>query len=149
MKIVKRVLLFIIIVILVIVSYFTIDGYSMYKNKISEKSIEDRIADLKNDESYTPISEVPDYYLNAVVAIEDHRFYSHFGVDVLATSRAMIDNIFSFKMKGGRKFYFTTSCQKFMLHTRKNFNQKNCRTFCCLSFGKRLWKRWNTWNLYK
>lgn len=101
MKVFKRILLFIIVVIFVTVSYFIVDGYFMYKDKIDEKSIEDRIADLRNDENYTKVSEVPDYYLDAVVAIEDHRFYSHFGVDILATSRAMIDNIFSFKMKGG------------------------------------------------
>lgn len=110
MKILKRFLLFIIIVILITASYFIATGYEMYKAKIDEKSLEDRIAELRDDESFTPISEVPEYYLNAVVAIEDHRFYSHFGVDVLATSRAMLDNIASFKMKGGRKFYISTSC---------------------------------------
>ena len=68
---------------------------------MEEKSLEDRIAELKSDESYTNISEVPDYYKNAIIAIEDHRFYRHFGVDVIATSRAMLNNIVSFKMQGG------------------------------------------------
>ena len=68
---------------------------------MEEKSLEDRISELKSDESYTNISEVPDYYKNAIIAIEDHRFYRHFGVDVIATSRAMLNNIVSFKMQGG------------------------------------------------
>lgn len=68
---------------------------------MKEQSLEDRIAELKSAESYTHISEVPDYYKNAIIAIEDHRFYRHFGVDVIATSRAMINNIVSFKMQGG------------------------------------------------
>lgn len=68
---------------------------------MEEKSLEDRIAELKSDESYTNISEVPDYYKNAIIAIEDHRFYRHFGVDVITTSRAMLNNIVSFKMQGG------------------------------------------------
>lgn len=76
-------------------------GYILYKDAMQEKSLEDRIAEIKEDESYTKVSEVPDYYKNAIIAIEDHRFYRHFGVDVIATSRAMLNNIISFKMQGG------------------------------------------------
>ena len=101
MKILKRVLLFIVIIILIAISYFIATGYKMYKDKMDEKSLEDRIADLRAEESFTPILELPKDYLNAVIAIEDHRFYNHFGIDILATSRAMLNNIVSFKMKGG------------------------------------------------
>ena len=107
MRILKRILICIFIIILSILSYFVISGYTMYKDKIDEKSISDRIEELRSEENYTKISELPDYYLDAVVAIEDHRFYSHFGVDILATTRAMIDNVISLKMNGGRKFYFS------------------------------------------
>ncbi len=110
MKFFKRVLLFIVIIILIVVSYFTVTGYKMYRDKMAEKSLEDRISELRADESFTPISEVPKDYLNAVVAIEDHRFYNHFGVDILATSRAMLDNILSFNINGGRKLNYSTSC---------------------------------------
>lgn len=122
MKVFKRILLCIFIVILGVSSYFISSGYKMYKDKINEKSIADRIEELKSDPSYTEISEVPAYYLNAVVAIEDHRFYSHFGVDVLATTRAMIDNIASFKMKGGRKFDFSAGSKEFVFYSGEDFD---------------------------
>ncbi len=38
------------------------------------------------------ISELPDYVPNAVIAIEDHRFYSHFGVDPIGLLRAVYTN---------------------------------------------------------
>ncbi len=101
MKILKKILLIVFIIISIIVIYFGIDGYSLYKKSMAEKSLEDRISELQMQDSYTKISEIPIYYKNAVVAIEDHRFYTHFGVDIIATSRAMIDNILSFEMKGG------------------------------------------------
>ncbi|MCI8396962.1 MAG: transglycosylase domain-containing protein [Clostridia bacterium] len=101
MKIFRRIILFILIVCIIIVSYFLVDGYILYKESITEKSLEDRISEIRSNESFTSISEVPSYYKDAVVSIEDHRFYSHFGVDIIATSRAMLDNILSFKMKGG------------------------------------------------
>ena len=81
--------------------YFGINGYLLYKDAVSEMSISDRVEQVRSDEHFTKLSDVPDYYKNAVVAIEDHRFYSHFGVDVVATSRAFVDNILSMELKGG------------------------------------------------
>ena len=43
MKIVKRALLFFIIVILIILAYLIFNGYLLYKEAIDEKSLEDRI----------------------------------------------------------------------------------------------------------
>src|SRR5260221_4185700 len=38
------------------------------------------------------LSELPDYVPNAVIAIEDRRFYSHFGVDPIGLMRAVYTN---------------------------------------------------------
>lgn len=101
MKIVKRLILFIIIVFIVIVTYFIVDGYLLYKDSISEMSIEDRVSNIQNMENFTELSELPDYYINAVVSIEDHRFYSHAGVDLIATTRALFNNIVTMEITGG------------------------------------------------
>lgn len=101
MKIVRRIILFIFIVFLVIVGYFTADGYMLYKKSMTETSLEDRIANIKESKNFTHLSDVPNYYKNAVVSIEDHRFYSHHGVDVIATSRAFINNIVTMELQGG------------------------------------------------
>ena len=39
------------------------------------------------------ISQLPDYVPNAVIAIEDHRFRSHYGIDPVGLARAMARNI--------------------------------------------------------
>ena len=101
MKIIKKLLLLILIIILVVITYFIFNGYVLYRNSMTIKSLDDRVQELRQSESFTKISDVPDYYKNAIISIEDHRFYSHSGIDILATSRAMLDNILSFKMKGG------------------------------------------------
>ncbi len=43
---------------------------------------------------HTPIDEMPDYLKNAFVAIEDHRFYRHGGVDILRTAKAAFHKVF-------------------------------------------------------
>lgn len=40
-----------------------------------------------------PLSEFPKYLIDALLAIEDERFYSHFGIDPIAIARAMATNI--------------------------------------------------------
>ncbi|MGV8840083.1 MAG: transglycosylase domain-containing protein [Bauldia sp.] len=40
-----------------------------------------------------PIAEMPDYLIASVLSTEDRRFYTHFGVDVFGTARALIENL--------------------------------------------------------
>ncbi|MEM8839400.1 MAG: transglycosylase domain-containing protein, partial [Pseudomonadota bacterium] len=40
-----------------------------------------------------PLSEMPVYLSEAIIAIEDRRFYSHFGFDIVGFSRAMLANL--------------------------------------------------------
>lgn len=136
MKFVKRFILFILVVFVVIISYFVFDGYSLYKDAISEMSIEDRIAEIRNNESFTHISDVPEYYKNAVIAIEDHRFYSHFGVDLVATSRAMIDDIVSFKMKGGGSSITQQVAKNLCFTQEKTLTRKVAELFVVFNLEK-------------
>jgi penicillin-binding protein 1A len=38
------------------------------------------------------LAEIPDHMKKAAMAIEDRRFYQHFGIDVLGTFRALVEN---------------------------------------------------------
>lgn len=47
------------------------------------------------------LEQVPPYLPEAVIAIEDRRFYSHFGVDPIGLARAMVTNITSGRLRQG------------------------------------------------
>lgn len=49
--------------------------------------------DTGEDRLPLALSDVPPDLLNAVVAVEDHRFYSHFGVDPIGIMRAFVTNL--------------------------------------------------------
>jgi penicillin-binding protein 1A len=51
--------------------------------------------------SAVPIKELPAYVPRAFVAIEDRRFYSHFGIDPIGIARAAFRNLTSSKVEGG------------------------------------------------
>ncbi len=50
-----------------------------------------RYGDMVGD--HVTLADVPPYLPQAIMAIEDRRFYHHFGVDVLGVMRAMVRNV--------------------------------------------------------
>ena len=74
----------------------------MYKEAIQETPLEEKVEEIKSKANYTKISELPQMYLDAVISVEDHRFYKHSGIDVIAIGRALINDI---KAMDFDKFY--------------------------------------------
>ena len=68
-------------------------GYDMYRNAIEDMSLEEKVASIREKEGYTALEDLPDVYKNAVISVEDHRFYRHFGIDPIAISRAVLHDI--------------------------------------------------------
>ena len=47
----------------------------------------------RQERIYIPIERIPKKLINAFISSEDKKFYSHFGIDVIAIFRAIIENI--------------------------------------------------------
>jgi penicillin-binding protein 2D len=48
-----------------------------------------------------PVTEMPDHLLNAIVAVEDNRFYTHKGLDFIGIGRAALRNLTAGEIKEG------------------------------------------------
>lgn len=75
----------------------------------------------KAHRQYVPYSEIPDDFVNALVASEDDRFFEHIGFDVVGITRAMIKNIAAGRIVQGG----STLTQQ----TAKNLFRRNERSF--------------------
>ena len=65
----------------------------MYSEAINEVPLEQKVAQIKEKDNYTTLDEMPDIYKKAVVSVEDHRFYTHGGIDIIAIGRAIWNDI--------------------------------------------------------
>ncbi len=43
--------------------------------------------------TWVPLSQIPKLMQSAVIAVEDERFYSHWGIDIRALARALIKDL--------------------------------------------------------
>ena len=92
-KLIRKLIGFILLVLFCVGGFYTAMGYGMYKSQINEKSIEKRIEEIREDKNFTPLSQIPQIYKDAVVSVEDSRFYKHSGVDIVALTRATFANL--------------------------------------------------------
>lgn len=93
MKILKKVLFVAILIVISISCIIIQSGYNMYKEALKEMPLDKKVASIRAKENYTKIDEVPNMYKNAVISVEDHRFYKHSGIDVIAINRALFNDI--------------------------------------------------------
>lgn len=92
-KFIKRLILFLLIIIILSGSIAFVVGYSYYSKVLKEKPFLNRIDEVTSKEHYVPFNELPAVYVNAVIAVEDHRFYKHGALDPIGIARAMYTNI--------------------------------------------------------
>lgn len=116
MKLVKKITITVLLIFICIGNYFICSGYQMYKNAINKMPLKDKITTIRQKGDYTKIDDMPQIYLKAVVSVEDHRFYKHFGIDVISIGRAFVNDIKKMKfVEGGstitqqlaKNIYFT------------------------------------------
>lgn len=101
MKILKKILIILLVLILVAGTICFIIGYSTYSKALEEKPLITRIDEIENSDNFVPFSELPKNYLNAVVAVEDHRFYEHGPIDFIAIGRAIWVNVSNWELREG------------------------------------------------
>ena len=93
MKWIKRLCSFIFLCILITGGILTYQGYTDYREAIEAKSVEEMSAEIESIDNYTTLDELPQTYIDAVLSVEDKRFYSHPGIDPIAIGRALVNDI--------------------------------------------------------
>lgn len=92
-KWILRILLVLLCTIFIIGGIFVFNGYQMYKEAINTISLSDKVDKVQQDDNYIKLEELPKDYKNAVVSVEDRRYYKHGPIDLIGIARATVTNI--------------------------------------------------------
>ncbi len=114
----------------------TLLGYGEYKALLKEKSLAASAAETRAKENFTPLSDLPDIYKNAVIAAEDHRFRLHFGVDPLGIARALMVNLRDGELKEGGSTITQQLIKNYYFPQRRDLVKKIAEAFLAVRMEK-------------
>ena len=128
-KFILKLLLILFVICFVIVGLYVIKGHYMYETALKESPIEEKIAEIKSKDNYTTLEEVPKIYKDAVIAVEDHRFYDHSGIDILAILGAVINDLSNGKLVQGGSTITQQICKNIYFTQDRRLERKVAETF--------------------
>ena len=100
-------------------------GYKMYHDALAEQHLDEKVAEIQADPDYTTLAEIPAIYLEAVVAVEDHRF----GIDLIAIGRAAWSNLTSWSLREGGSTITQQLAKNLYFTQEKSFIRKIAEMF--------------------
>lgn len=86
MKKFLKFLLFVLIAAAAVLGYL---GYDKYSAALDGTPLDSKVAEVRAQEHYTELDKIPKTFVNAMVAVEDKRFFRHNGFDPKGTMRAV------------------------------------------------------------
>ena len=101
MKFIRKLLISIILLVIIICSIVFLIGHSYYSKALKEKPLITRVDEITSQENFVKFEDMSSYYRNAVISVEDHRFYDHGPVDFIAIARAIFTNIKNGELQEG------------------------------------------------
>lgn len=93
LKMVRRLAMVLLVICVGLCLAVGVKGYRMYKGALAQTSLADKVDSIRAREDYTTFEELPPIYVEAVLSVEDHRFYSHPGIDPIAIGRAAFNDL--------------------------------------------------------
>ena len=136
-KFLIKVCIIIILVVSAVCGIFGYKGYSMYKEAITQTSIKNKIEEIKaSKENYTEYSKLPKDYINAVIAVEDRRFFEHNGIDAISILRAILKDITSMKLVEGGSTITQQLAKNTYFTQRKEITRKIAEIFMAFEYEK-------------
>lgn len=102
-------------------------------NEIGQRGI------LHNDA--VPLSEIPDSVIKATMATEDRRFFEHYGIDVLGTFRALVENLRANDVVQGGSSLTQQLAKNLFLSSERSLQRKIKEVFLSFLLESRFSKR--------
>lgn len=92
MKWIKRIVALLLLAVLLWAGVTCYHGYQMYTEALAECPIAEKVEAVTSQPHFTRLGALPEVYIDAVLAVEDRRFYSHCGFSLWSTARAVVRN---------------------------------------------------------
>lgn len=101
LKIALRVILILIGLVILVTGFFAIKGAVLWSSSKKELSVTQAAENIRGDAEFVKYDELPQFYIDAVISVEDRRFFKHNGISVKSIIRAALYDIKSKSLDQG------------------------------------------------
>jgi penicillin-binding protein 1A len=133
------------VILAVTVGIPSIEEMKQYKPAAGTKIYADDdvlVGELKAEKGiFIPINAIPENIINAVIAVEDSRFWKHKGIDYLAIARAIVKDIIHIGFKEGGSTITQQLAKVMFLTPEKTFKRKLREAALAVKIEKNLDKK--------
>ena len=135
-KLIKKLIKLGLIVVILVGSIIGLLGYFKYKEAISEMPIGKVVASIREDTSFVPLVEITPDFTDAIVAIEDHRFYEHGAFDFISLVRATFANLHAKEVTQGGSTLTQQVAKNLYFSNDQSFIRKVAELFVAFDLEK-------------
>ena len=132
----RRLVVLVLAVALLLGGLLTFRGYQMYRGALDQQSLADTVDAIRAQPGYTPLSGLPQLYLNAVIAVEDHRFTQHGGIDLIAITRAALYDLATGSLDQGGSTITQQVAKNLFFTQEKQFVRKVAEVFMAFALER-------------
>lgn len=124
----------------IFVTVYAAKGYKMYIEATGAYPVEKKAEEIQDAENFVSYDELPEFYIKAVISVEDRRFEKHGGIDPVAIGRAIIHDIQAkAPVEGGSTI--TQQLAKNLYYTQeKKLERKFAEVFTAFEFERKFTK---------
>ena len=141
MKFIRKLLFIIIILLVLLSSIILLTGKIYYINALKEQPLITRVDSITGKENFVKFEDMSADYRNAVISVEDHRFYDHGPIDFIAIGRAIITNIKNKEFQEGGSTITQQVAKNIVFSQDKSFVRKVGEIFAAYDLEKNYSKK--------
>ena len=136
MKFFWKILIILLVLVIVLFSIFFLIGYTTYSKALDEKPLVERVEEVTDMEHFVKFNDMSDYYRNAVIAIEDHRYYEHGPIEFRSIARALFNNIRAWDFVEGGSTITQQVAKNIILSQEKTLSRKLAEVIAAFDLEK-------------
>lgn len=124
----------------IVVGFFAIKGAIMWNNAKSANPITQVAERIRAEDGFVKYDDMPQFYIDAVVSVEDRKFFTHGGINPKSIVRALLHDISTLSLEQGGSTITQQVAKNLWFTQEKRLERKFAEVFAAFDIEKELSK---------
>ncbi len=140
LKVILRVLAALVGLVVLAAAFFAIKGAVMWHDSKSELSITQAAENIRSESGFVTFDKLPQFYVDAVISVEDRRFFKHNGISLRSIARAAFYDLKTMSLDQGGSTITQQLAKNVWFSEDKKIERKFAEVWAALELESKLSK---------